>query len=107
MHRLLISGRDNLALFAAEIGFTSEVKSKALAAVLDLHTGRALSRTDYIPYLAEYVRTNATRGQREGLAKHNFGRSDRLTPTLPRFAQVLAAVAVAEIQKLARHAYLL
>src|SRR5215470_2326166 len=45
MHRLLISGRDNLALFASEIGFTSEVKSKALAAVL------ALSRTDYIPFL--------------------------------------------------------
>src|SRR5260370_40910669 len=106
MHRLLISGRDNLALFAAEIGLTSEVKSKALAAVLDLHTGRALSRTDYIPYLAEYVRTNATRGQREWLSKHNFDRSDRLTAKLPRFAQVPPAVAGAEIENLARPHYL-
>jgi len=106
MHRLLITGRDNLALFANEIGFTSEVKSKALAAILDLHTGRALSRTDYIPYLAEYVRTYATRGQREWLSKHNFDRSDRLTATLPRFAQVLPAVAVAEIENLARQHYL-
>src|SRR5260370_17421836 len=103
MHRLLISGRDNLALFAAEIGLTSEVKSKALAAVLDLHTGRALSRTDYIPYLAEYVRAHATRGQREWLSKHNFDRSDRLTATLPRFAQVLPAVAVPPIPNLGRH----
>ena len=106
MHRLLISGRDNLALFASEIGFTSAVKSKALAAILDLHTGRALSRTDYIPYLAEYVRAHATRGQREWLSKHNFDRSDRLTATLPRFAQVLPAVAVAEIENLARQHYL-
>jgi len=106
VHRLLISGRDNLALFANEIGFTSAVKSKALAAILDLHTGKALSRTDYIPYLAEYVRTHATRGQREWLSKHNFDRSDRLTATLPRFAQVLPAVAVAEIENLASQHYL-
>jgi DNA gyrase subunit A len=106
MHRLLISGHDNLALFANEIGFTSAVKSKALAAILDLHTGKALSRTDYIPYLAEYVRAHATRGQREWLSKHNFDRSDRLTATLPRFAQVLPAVAVAEIENLASQHYL-
>ncbi len=106
MHRLLISGRDNLTLFAHEIGFTSAVKGKALATILDLHTGRALSRTDFIPYLAEYVRTYATRGQREWLSKHNFDRSDRLTATLPRRAQVLPATAVAEIENLARQRYL-
>jgi len=106
MHRLLISGRDNLALFSREIGFTSAVKSKALAAILDLHTGKALSRTDFIPYLAEYVRTYATRGQREWLSKHNFDRTDRLMATLPRLAQVLPAVAVVEIENLARQHYL-
>jgi DNA gyrase subunit A len=106
MHRLLISGRDNLALFSREIGFTSAVKSKALATILDLHTGKALSRTDFIPYLAEYVRTHATRGQREWLSKHNFDRSERLTATLPRLAQVLPAVAVVEIEDLARQHYL-
>ncbi|HEY6287002.1 MAG TPA: DNA gyrase subunit A, partial [Ktedonobacteraceae bacterium] len=102
----LISGRDNLALFANEIGFTSAVKSKALAAILDLHTGKALSRTDFIPYLAEYVRAHATRGQREWLSKHNFDRTERLSSTLPRLAQVLPAVAVAEIEDLARQHYL-
>jgi DNA gyrase subunit A len=106
MHRLLISGRDNLALFSYEIGFASAVKSKALAAILDLHTGRALSRTDYIPYLAEYVRTHATRGQREWLSKHNFDRAGRLTATLPRLAQVLPTVAFVEIENLAHQHYL-
>src|SRR6266566_764658 len=106
MYRLLISGRDNLTLFSNEIGFASAVKNNALATILDLHTGKALSRTDYIPYLAEYVRAHAARGQREWLSKHNFDRSDRLTATLPRFAQVLPAVAVAEIENLARQHYL-
>lgn len=106
MHRLLISGRDNLVLFAQEIGFDSTVKSKALATILALHTGKALSRTDFIPYLTEYVRTQAARGQREWLSKNNFDRMDRLTATLPRLAQVLPAVAVAEIEDLARQHYL-
>ena len=106
IHRLLITGRDNLALFANEIGFTSAVKSKALAAILALHTGKALSRTDYVPYLAEYARIHATRGQREWLSKHNFDRSDRLAVALPRLASVLPAVAVAEIENLAHQHYL-
>jgi DNA gyrase subunit A len=106
MHCLLISGRDNLALFSREIGFTSEVKGKALAAILKLHTGKVLSRTDFIPYLAAYVRTRATRGQREWLSKHNFDRADRLVAALPRLAQVLPATAVVEIENLARLHYL-
>ena len=106
IHRILITGRDNLTLFANEIGFTSKVKSKSLATILGLHTGKALSRIDFVPYLAEYVRTYAARGQREWLSKHNFDRSDRLTATLPRLAQVLPAVAVAEIENLASQHYL-
>lgn len=106
MHRLLITGYNNLLLFSSEIGFASEVKGKALAAILKLHTGKALSRTDFIPYLAEYVRKNATRGQREWLSKHNFDRTDRVAATLPRLAQVLPATDVSEIEKLARQHYL-
>jgi DNA gyrase subunit A len=106
MHRLLISGRGNLALFANEIGFISAVKNKALATVLDLHTGKALSHTDFIPYLAEYVRVHATRGQREWLSKHNFDRTDHLVAALPRLTQVLSAAVVIEIENLARQRYL-
>jgi DNA gyrase subunit A len=106
MHRLLITGRDNLKLFAQGIGFDSEVKGKALETLLALHTGKALSRTDFVPYLAEYVRTHSNRSPREWLAKHNFDRSDRLVGALPRFAQAQPAVAVAEIENLARQHYL-
>ncbi|MDQ2905162.1 MAG: DNA gyrase subunit A [Chloroflexota bacterium] len=106
MHRLLISGYNNLLLFARDIGFTSAVKSNALAAILKLHTGKALSRTDFIPHLAKYVRTHASRGQREWLSKHNFDRTDRLVAAQSRLAQVLPAVAVAEIENLVSQHYL-
>jgi DNA gyrase subunit A len=106
MHRLLISGRDNLALFSDEIGFASETKSRALAAILDVHSGKALSRSDFIPYLAGYVRVHAARGQREWLSKNNFDRTDRLTATLPRLAFVLPAVVVSELENLAHQRYL-
>jgi DNA gyrase subunit A len=106
MYRLLITGRENLALFANEIGFISVLKGKALAAILRLHTGKALSRTDYVPYLAAYIRTHATRAGREWLSKHNGDRPDPLAATLPRPGQVLPAVAVAEIENLAWQHYL-
>ena len=106
MHRLLISGSDNLTLFSREIGFTSVNKSRTLDAILQLHSGKVLSKTDFIPYLAEFMRTHATRGQREWLSRHNFDRTDRLVATLPRLAQVLPATAAIEIEDLARQHYL-
>ncbi|HEU5375605.1 MAG TPA: DNA gyrase subunit A [Ktedonobacteraceae bacterium] len=106
MHRLLISGRENLTLFAREISFASAVKNEALAAALELHTGKALSRTDFIPYLATYVQTHATRGQREWLSKNNFDRTDRLVTALPRLTQVLSAAVMVKIEHLAHQRYL-
>jgi DNA gyrase subunit A len=106
IHRLLISGYDNLTLFSHKIGFTSANKSRALDAILQLHRGKVLSQTDFIPYLAEYARTHATRGQREWLSKHNFDRSDHLIAALPRLAQVLPGTAVAEIENLISQHYL-
>ena len=106
MHRLLISGLSNLATFDAEIGFASTVKTDALVTIMDLHTGAALSRTDHVPYLAEYVRANASRGERYWLSRHNFDRSDRLVATLPRLERVLPAVVFDEIASLARQHYL-
>jgi DNA gyrase subunit A len=106
MYRLLITGRDNLTAFASKIGFASATKQDALAVVVELNTGRSLSKSDYVPYLAEYVRTNAARGQREWLSHHNFDRTDRLTATLPRLEKALPATDYAYVEQLARSHYL-
>src|SRR5579883_460037 len=95
MHRLLISGRDNLALFSDEIGFASERKSRALAAMLEGHSGQVFARSDFLPSLAGYVSVPAPRGQRERVSANNAA---RLTATLPRLAFVVPAVVVGEIE---------
>ncbi len=90
-YRLVLTGQTNLELFARHIGFVSSTKRRNLLEVLTLYSGRALSRTDFIPFLADFVRRHAVRGQREWLAKHNFDRPERLVAVLPRLAQALPA----------------
>ena len=104
--RICISGQQNVAAFAQKIGFASAIKQDALATVLDVYSGVALSKSDFVPFLADYVRIHAERGEREWLSHHNFDRTDRLTATLPRLARVLPAVAYDQIDNLARQRYL-
>ncbi len=106
MYRLCIVGRDNLIAFSSKIGFASSVKREALATIVSLSTGKVLSKSDYVPYLMDYVRVRAARGQREWLSHHNFDRTDRLTATLPRLSKALPASDYAFIEQLARQRYL-
>ena len=106
MHRLLITGRDNLLAFHDKIGFASETKRRALVTILELHGGNALSKSDYVPFLADYVRANAGPGQSQWLARHNFDRANRLTAVLPRLEEALPAEDYAHIERLARSNYL-
>ena len=105
-HRLLIVGHENLSAFGEKIDFASETKRSALAEVIALNTGRAMSQSDYVPFLSDYVRANAARGQREWLGKHNFDRSDRLTAVLPRLEEALTAADYSYVEQLARTHYL-
>ncbi|HEX6988480.1 MAG TPA: DNA gyrase subunit A [Bacillota bacterium] len=105
-HRLLVSGQANLQAFADKIGFLSERKREALAAALSRHTGRALSRTDYIPYLAAYVRAVARRGHREWLDKNNFDRPERLAASVARLERALPAEDAEHVRALQQANYL-
>ncbi len=104
--RLLIAGQENLQRFAEQVGFVSETKREALAEVLATFSGRALSRTDYVPFVADYVRRLAARGEREWLSKNNIDRPERLLAALPRLARVLPETAVSGLTRLARARYL-
>jgi DNA gyrase subunit A len=105
-HRLLVVGQDNLQRFSRRVGFASSVKQEALAGVLQSYTGEALSKSDYIPYLAEYVREHAGRGHREWLSKHNFDRPDRLVEALPILQESLVSDDFQQVESLARNRYL-
>lgn len=106
MYRLCITGQKNLNAFEAKIGFASTVKREALSTILALHTGKALTRSDFTPYLSDYVRDVAAHGQREWLSKNNFDRTDRLVAVLPRLEQALPATDYAYIERLAQNHYL-
>ena len=86
--RLCIVGHDNLHAFAGKIGFVSDVKRQALFDVLVANSDRAISKKDYIPFLAAYVRQRAVR-HREWLAKNNFDRPARLAEAMPRLTAAL------------------
>ena len=103
--RLLITGRENLQRFAAEVGFLSPEKSQALQEVVSCFSGRALSRTDFVPFLADFVRAHARR-ERGWLSKHNFDRPPRLLEAWPRLRRALPAPAVATIAPLVEMNYL-
>ncbi|MBC8141171.1 MAG: DNA gyrase subunit A [Armatimonadetes bacterium] len=106
-YRLLIIGEDNLQRFAEKIGFASEAKRAALADALATYTsGRVLSQTDFVPFLADFVRENAGRGNREWFSKNNFDRPERLEKALPRIAQSLSPEEFSHIENLARNRYL-
>ena len=85
--RLGIVGQDNLQRFQDKIGFASSVKQNALTDAISTFGGRALSKTDFVPFLADFVRENALRGHREWLDKNNIDRPDRLNAALPRLAK--------------------
>jgi len=57
-----------------------------LAELLNSHTGRALSRTDFIPYLSDLCGAGGARTSRMA-AKHNLDRPERLAEALPRLSK--------------------
>ncbi len=88
-YRLTINGSDNLQRYQQRIGFLSEAKRKALAEMVASMSGRALSKTDAVPFLSQYVRRMANR-HREWLGKHNFDRFSRLADAVPKLLEALS-----------------
>jgi len=104
-YKLSIRGHENVARFAQTIGFVSERKQKALQSILARLTGRSLTRTDYVPFLAPFVRRTARR-HRQWLSKHNFDRHSHLLAALPRLREALDPADFALVTSLGQTHYL-
>ena len=104
--RLSINGRENLNSFAEKINFFSERKKSALDRILNLMGGKVLSKTDFVPHLAGYVREHGLRGSRNWLVKHNFDRMPRLLESLPRMRSAVSETDFEFIKNLAQTNYL-
>ncbi|MFH1903497.1 MAG: DNA gyrase subunit A [Candidatus Omnitrophota bacterium] len=73
-YKLSLTGVENIKKFKEEIGFFSEKKQSRLLEVDSLNENR-MSKTDFIPFLSEYLRENYPG---EFVQKHNFDRYNNL-----------------------------
>lgn len=103
--RLCITGLENLSAFAEKIGFYSNVKRAALSNVVASFSGVALSKTDFIPFLSDFVRTRAER-HRSWIERHNVDRQPRLAKMLGKLETVLGQQEFQFVKKLSETNYL-
>ncbi len=87
IHRLQISGAHNLRLFYKEIGFIGNKQEKLRKYLKDY--GKALSRTDRIPFLARYLRKKYRFKFNEWFIKHNVDRYESLEKYYPILEKLL------------------
>ncbi len=104
-HRLCITGKENLEKFADKIGFFSQVKREALEIVLAEFSGVAISKSDFVPHLAGFVRANAF-ANNSWLERHNFDRLPRLQTSLGRIENSVSNEDFGLIKQLAQTNYL-
>jgi DNA gyrase subunit A len=72
--KLIITGSDSISTFYNEIGFFSERKQNTLSKIVSMNNSR-MSKTDVIPLISEYIRTNYNRSE---LQRNNFDRYNKL-----------------------------
>ncbi len=89
--RLCITGFDNLDRFREKIGFISARKIYALDRLIADFSGKTLAKTDYVPFVASYVRERALAGNRGWVGKHNLDRLPRMRRSLGRLQTALEA----------------
>ncbi len=86
-YRLQISGYQNLRKFCDEIGFVGEKQRKLEDYIKDY--GKALGRTDRIPFLSSYLRRKYRFRFNEWFIKHNLDRYESLERYYPVLKKLL------------------
>ncbi len=68
--RLYLSAHQNILKFSKEIGFFSDRKNKILGKIKSLNSTR-LSKTDFIPFLSDYIRSKYSVSKRINIDRYN------------------------------------
>ncbi|TFG11011.1 hypothetical protein EU534_00365, partial [Candidatus Heimdallarchaeota archaeon] len=84
-YRLLVFGTESIRLFKQKIGFFSTRKQKILDKIEEIGPSR-MSKTDYIPYLAQYIRDKY---DDKFLRKNNFDRYNKLSVNLSTIINIV------------------
>jgi DNA gyrase subunit A len=84
-YKLIISGVESINNFHQQINFYSQRKKEVLTNIENINNTR-LSKTDYIPYLNEYLRKNYNQSF---LKKNNFDRYSKLQKNYSQLVKIL------------------
>ncbi|OGZ32053.1 MAG: hypothetical protein A3H00_00420 [Candidatus Portnoybacteria bacterium RBG_13_40_8] len=89
-YKLLVSGRENIQIFQKEIDFFSGRKKAVLAQISTINPNR-MSKTDYIPFLNEYLRSNYKDSfiHCNGEQRNNFDRYNKLQKNYRQLKKIL------------------
>jgi DNA gyrase subunit A len=111
--RLFIRGRNNLDLFKNQINFATKKSRERLIDICNRNkTDWAMSKTDFIPYIADYIRKKSTRCRRkywgniEWLKKHNIDRYPKIEKYWPRLRRTLDKDDVSLFEGLIKNRYI-
>jgi DNA gyrase subunit A len=84
-YKLIVSGVENINCFNKEIGFFSERKKQALSKIKNV-SGKRMSKTDWIPFLNDYLRKNY---RDPFINKNNFDRYNNLEKNYKKLVRIL------------------
>ncbi len=84
-YKLIISGYESISNFSENIGFFSNRKNSELSKVKSMNPQR-MSKTDYIPYISEYLRKNYPS---RFISRNNFDRYNNLEKNAPKLRELL------------------
>jgi DNA gyrase subunit A len=100
-YKLIISGVESINNFHQQINFYSKRKKEALANIENINNTN-LNKTDYIPYLSEYLRKNYNQSF---LKKNNFDQYSKLQKNYSQLVKILKPADQEIIDWLLKHKF--
>ncbi len=104
-YRITILGMESKLRFADEIGFFSSRKSEKLEELREID-GTRLSKTDFIPYLADYFKGKYNYRFNEYFQKQNIDRYNSLKKKINHIKTFIEAYEVSLLEELIENNYL-
>ncbi|MDP6571364.1 MAG: DNA gyrase subunit A [Patescibacteria group bacterium] len=101
VYKLIVSGVDSIFAFHKNVGFFSKNKKEKLDHIETINSGR-MSKTDWIPYINEYLRKNYSHSF---IRRHNFDRYNNLEKNYHKLKKILQPHDIQIIDWLLKHKF--
>ena len=106
--KLMIRSFNNINLFREKINFVSRKKIKKLEKISQNNSnGKVMSKTDYVPYLSEYLRNKYKTSQhKKWLLSNNLDRYPKIQKYYQKLKQILDGKDIELVKNLLKNYYL-